>query len=167
MARAGNSLASKPGLSALSTFAEAIRPKRPLSQASANAGPSIPILAPLPEGIDGHFDPELRRFVLMQYHQGQSTLPRLGDFLRSVGMAISNRQLRRLLTNNKKASLADPERSARRTGTSPLVSVDDTGARHAEKNGFLYTDRQPLVHLVRHPDIEEPSGIARSAMHSL
>ena len=31
------------------------------------------ILAPLPEGIDGHFGPELRRFVLMQYHQGQST----------------------------------------------------------------------------------------------
>jgi hypothetical protein len=32
------------------------------------------ILAPLPEGIDGHFGPELRRLVLMQYHQGQSTL---------------------------------------------------------------------------------------------
>ena len=28
------------------------------------------VLAPLPEGIDGHFGPELRRFVLMQYHQG-------------------------------------------------------------------------------------------------
>jgi hypothetical protein len=35
------------------------------------------ILAPLPEGIDGHFGPELRRFVSMQYHQGQTTLPRL------------------------------------------------------------------------------------------
>ena len=30
------------------------------------------ILAPLPDGIDSHFGPELRRFVLMQYHQGQS-----------------------------------------------------------------------------------------------
>ncbi len=28
------------------------------------------ILAPLPEGTAGHFGPELRRFVLMQYHQG-------------------------------------------------------------------------------------------------
>jgi hypothetical protein len=35
------------------------------------------ILAPLPEGIDGHFGRELRRFVLMHYHQGQSTPPRL------------------------------------------------------------------------------------------
>ena len=43
------------------------------------------IVAPLPEGIDGHFGPELRRFVLMQYHQGQSTLPRLATVLRSVG----------------------------------------------------------------------------------
>ena len=43
------------------------------------------ILAPLPEGIDGHFGPELRRFVLMQYHQGQSTLAlvhlRLGSLM--------------------------------------------------------------------------------------
>ena len=44
------------------------------------------ILAPLPDGIDGHFGPELRRLVLMQYHQGQSTLPRLAAFLRSVGV---------------------------------------------------------------------------------
>ena len=47
------------------------------------------ILAPLPEGIDCHFGPELRRFVLMQYHQGQSTLPRLVALLRSVGVSIS------------------------------------------------------------------------------
>jgi hypothetical protein len=31
----------------------------------------------LPAGIDGHFGPELRRFVLAQYHQGQKTVPRL------------------------------------------------------------------------------------------
>ena len=35
------------------------------------------MLAPLPEGIGGHFGPELCRFVLMHCHQGQSTLPRL------------------------------------------------------------------------------------------
>jgi hypothetical protein len=34
------------------------------------------IVAPLPGGIRGHFGPELRRFVLMQYHQGQSLPPR-------------------------------------------------------------------------------------------
>jgi len=33
--------------------------------------------APLPAGISGYFGPELRRFVLAQYHQGQITMPRL------------------------------------------------------------------------------------------
>jgi len=33
------------------------------------------VLAPLPAGISGHFGPELRRFVLRQYHQGQVSVP--------------------------------------------------------------------------------------------
>ena len=95
------------------------------------------ILAPLPEGIDGHFGPELRRFVLMQYHQGQSTLPRLAKLLRSVGVAISKRQLQRLLTDQQEDFVAEAQ-DVLRAGleTSPFVSVDDTGARHAGKNGF-------------------------------
>lgn len=35
------------------------------------------ITAPLPAGVAGHFGPELRRFVLAQYHQGQVTVARL------------------------------------------------------------------------------------------
>jgi hypothetical protein len=95
------------------------------------------ILAPLPEGVDGHFGPELRRFVLMQYHQGQSTLPRLAALLRGVGVAISKRQLQRLLTD-KQADFVSEAQDVLRAGleTSPYVSVDDTGARHAGKNGF-------------------------------
>lgn len=95
------------------------------------------ILAPLPEGIDGHFGPELRRFVLMQYHQGQSTLPRLAALLRSVGVSISKRQLQRLLTDKQDDFVAEA-RDVLRAGleTSPYVSVDDTGARHKAKNGF-------------------------------
>src|SRR3984893_11006690 len=95
------------------------------------------ILAPLPEGVDGHFGPELRRFVLMQYHQSQSTVPRLATFLRSVGVAISKRQLQRLLTDKQESFVAEA-RDVLRAGleTSPYVSVDDTGARHKAKNGF-------------------------------
>ena len=95
------------------------------------------ILAPLPEGIEGHFGPELRRFVLMQYHQGQSTLPRLAALLRSVGVSISKRQLQRLLTDKQESFVAEA-RDVLRAGleTSPFVSVDDTGARHKGKNGF-------------------------------
>jgi hypothetical protein len=95
------------------------------------------ILAPLPEGIKGHFGPELRRFVLMHYHQGQSTLPRVTALLRSMGVSISKRQVRRLLSENKDAFVAEA-RDVLRAGleTSSWVSVDDTGARHAGKNGF-------------------------------
>ena len=95
------------------------------------------ILAPLPEGIDGHFGPELRRFVLMQYHQGQSTLPRLAVLLRSMGVSISKRQLQRLLTDKQESFVAEAQ-DVLRAGleTSPFVSVDDTGARHKGKNGF-------------------------------
>src|SRR5271165_4840460 len=95
------------------------------------------ILAPLPEGVEGHFGPELRRFVLMQYHQGQSTMPRLLALLRSMGIAISKRQLVRLLNQNHEGFVGEAQ-DVLRAGleTSPWVSVDDTGARHAGKNGF-------------------------------
>jgi transposase IS66 family protein len=95
------------------------------------------ILAPLPQGIEGHFGPELRRFVLMHYHQGQSTLPRLLVLLRSVGVSISKRQLVRLLNENHDGFVAEA-RDVLRAGLeiSPWVTVDDTGARHAGKNGF-------------------------------
>jgi len=95
------------------------------------------ILAPLPQGVEGHFGPELRRFVLMQYHQGQSTMPRLLDFLRSLGVAISKRQLVRLLNENHEGFIAEAQ-DVLRAGleTAPWVTVDDTGARHAGKNGF-------------------------------
>jgi hypothetical protein len=57
------------------------------------------MIAPLPPGIDGHFGPNLRRFVLMLYHHGQSTpgargcaaaLDRCGD-LRTAGAAAAER----------------------------------------------------------------------------
>ena len=102
------------------------------------------ITAPLPEGTKGHFGPDLRRFVLMHYHQGQTTLPRLTALLQSVGLAISKRQIQRLLTEQQDGFLDEPSfacsvaRDVLRAGleASPWVSVDDTGARHKAANGF-------------------------------
>ena len=95
------------------------------------------IVAALPEGTRGHFGPDLRRFILMQYHQGQTTLPRLAALLHSVGVSISGREVQRLLTEKQQGFL-DEARDVLRAGleTSPWVSVDDTGARHKAKNGF-------------------------------
>ena len=55
------------------------------------------IVAPLPAGITTHFGAELKRFVLAQYHQGQTTMPRLLALLDGLGIVISKRQLVRLL----------------------------------------------------------------------
>ena len=89
------------------------------------------VIAPLPAGIVGHFGPELRRFVLFQYHQGQVTVPRLVAQLTSLGLAISKRQLVRLLNAGQEVFLREA-RDVLRTGlaTAAWISVDDTGARH-------------------------------------
>src|SRR5215212_3070899 len=93
------------------------------------------VTAPLPAGIVGHFGPELRRFVLAQYHQGQVTVPRLVAQLRAIGVAISKRQVVRLLNEGQGAFL-DEARDVLRAGlsTASRVSVDDTGARHRHRN---------------------------------
>lgn len=95
------------------------------------------VLAPLPAGVRGHFGPELRRFVLMQYHQGQVTVPRLVAQLQAIGIDISKRQVMRLLNDGHDAFL-DEARDVLRAGLthSPWLTVDDTGARHKAKNGY-------------------------------
>jgi hypothetical protein len=93
------------------------------------------IVAPLPGGVDGHFGPELRRYVLAQYHQGQATVPRLVAQLRAVGIAISKRQVMRLLIGDHQRFL-DESRDVLRAGlaSAAWITVDDTGARHQAAN---------------------------------
>jgi hypothetical protein len=97
----------------------------------------VTITAPMPSGVTGHFGPELRRFVLFQYHQGQVTVPRLLGQLRAIGIVISKRQVVRLLTEGQDTFLAEA-RDVLRAGlaTASWISVDDTGARHQHQNGF-------------------------------
>jgi len=94
------------------------------------------IVAPLPGGVDGHFGPELRRYVLAQYHQGQATVPRLLAQLRAIGIAISKRQVLRLLIGGQRRFL-DESRDVLRAGlaSAAWITVDDTGARHRAANG--------------------------------
>jgi hypothetical protein len=95
------------------------------------------IVAPLPAGIDGHFGPELRRFVLAQYHQGQVTVPRLVALLDAIGIEVSKRQVMRLLIDRQDRFLGEA-RDVLRAGLAGArwITVDDTGARHKARNGF-------------------------------
>ncbi len=95
------------------------------------------LVAPLPAGVRGHFGPELRRFVLAAYHQGQSTVERLLALLCGIGVEISKRQLVRLLSEGQEVFVAEAD-AVLESGlkTAAWVSVDDTGARHQARNGY-------------------------------
>lgn len=94
------------------------------------------LVAPLPAGVEGHLGPELRRFVLLQHHQGQVTAERITAFLTSLGVAISKRQVVRLLTAGSAALIAEAQAVLRAgLATARWITVDDTGARHRAKNG--------------------------------
>ena len=94
------------------------------------------VVAPLPPGIAGHYGAELRRFVLAQYHRGQVTVPRLVTQLDDLGIAISKRQGVRLFTDPRAGFLSEAG-DVLRAGleTARWITVDDTGARHAGRNG--------------------------------
>jgi hypothetical protein len=94
------------------------------------------VIAAMPADIAGHFGPELRRFVLFQYHQGQVTVPRLVAQLQAIGIVISKRQVVRLL-NEGQSTFLDEARDVLRAGLAAAswISVDDTGARHKHQNG--------------------------------
>ena len=94
------------------------------------------IIAPLPAGIVGGFGPALRRFVLAGHVQGQVTSERLTALLEGIGIAISKRQVVRLLTSRLDAFVTE-DREVLRAGlaSAPWITVDDTGALHAGRNG--------------------------------
>ena len=95
------------------------------------------VLAALPAGIVGGFGPELRRFVLALHAQGQVTTERLTALLNGIGVEISKRQVVRLLTEPLDGFVAEDQEVLRAgLATARWITVDDTAARHARKDGF-------------------------------
>ncbi len=95
------------------------------------------VLAPLPVEIVGGFGPELRRFVLALHAQGQVTTERLTALLSGIGVEISKRQVVRLLAEPLDGFVAEDQEVLRAgLATARWVTVDDTAARHARKDGF-------------------------------
>ena len=94
------------------------------------------IIAPLPDGLLGGFGANLSRFCLVLHAQGQVTTERLTTVLNGIGMDISKRQVVRILTSGLE-NFAAEDQAILRAGlaTAPYISVDDTGARHARRDG--------------------------------
>src|ERR1700694_602035 len=99
--------------------------------------------APLPAGYDRHFGPQLRRFVLAQYHQGQTTVPRLVTLLPELGIDISQREVVRLLTAGQDGFHDEAREVLRpRLARSPWITVDDTG--HATRRRTASAPRSAM-----------------------
>lgn len=96
------------------------------------------LLGKLPAEIGGvHFGPELRTFILYQYHHAHVTQPLLLEQLQELGIDISAGQLSALITAGHDAFHREKE-ALLQAGLqrSPYVQADDTGARHAGNNGY-------------------------------
>jgi len=87
---------------------------------------------------DGRFGPELRRFVVYQHHQCHVTQPLLYEQLREWGIDISVGQIDALLSGRNEAFFAEKDQILV-TGlqVSKHITVDDSGARHQGKNGYV------------------------------
>jgi hypothetical protein len=95
------------------------------------------VMADRPAGVVCGCGPHLHRLVLMLLFQGQLTCERIVTLLTAAGLAISKRQVVRLLTARLELFRAEEE-AAFSAGlrASPFISVDDTGARHAGRSGY-------------------------------
>lgn len=96
------------------------------------------IVGKLPEeAAQGHFGITLIQYILYQYHHAHVTQPLILEQLQEIGIDLSAGQLNNILSENKEefhAEKADILTAG--LEVSNYVNVDDTGARHAGKNGY-------------------------------
>ncbi len=97
------------------------------------------LTATLPSSLNQqHFGPHLISYILYQYHHCQTTQPLLLEQLREWGIELSAGQINQLLITNKTA-FHDEKEAILMSGlsASSYVTVDDSGARHQGKNGYV------------------------------
>jgi hypothetical protein len=96
------------------------------------------LMGALPREFAGcHFGPQLRAFILYQHHQCHVTQPLLREQLQEWGVDLSAGQLDALLTQGADAFTLE-KTAVLMAGlqASPVVTVDDTAARHQGCNGY-------------------------------
>lgn len=97
------------------------------------------LLGRLPDALQGrHFDSVLCSYILYQHHHCQVTQPLLREQLTEWGIDISTGQIEALLSADK-ASFHDEKNELLTVGleVSRSITVDDSGACHQGKNGYV------------------------------
>jgi hypothetical protein len=97
------------------------------------------LTASLPAELQGHhFDPTLRTFILQQHHHCHVTQPLLLEELREWGIDISAGQIDALLSADHEAFHQEKDAVlVAGLEVSRSITVDDSGARHQGKNGYV------------------------------
>jgi len=97
------------------------------------------ITARLPDALNNqHFGPQLISYILYQHHHCQTTQPLLLEQLGEWGIHISCGQINQLLLQGKDQFHAEKDDLLQAgMSASSYVTVDDSGARHQGKNGFV------------------------------
>jgi len=93
----------------------------------------------LPTSLDNrHFGAQLVSYILYQHHHCQTTQPLLLEQLREWGVELSSGQINHLLLSGKDRFHCEKD-TLLQTGlaVSPYITVDDSGARHQGKNGYV------------------------------
>jgi hypothetical protein len=93
----------------------------------------------LPEALrHSRFGPGLRRFALYQHHQCHVTQPLLHEQLREWGVDISTGQIDALLSGRNEAFFEEKDQIlVTGLAVSNFITVDDSGARHGGRNGYV------------------------------
>ena len=93
----------------------------------------------LPESLQGHhFDPVLRSYILYQHHHCHVTQPLLLEQLREWDIDISAGQIDALLSVGHEVFHTEKnELLVTGLDVSDFITVDDSGARHQGKNGYV------------------------------
>ncbi len=93
----------------------------------------------LPPALNNrHFGPQLISYILYQHHHCQTTQPLLLEQLREWGIDISAGQINELLIADHDAFHAEKDALLQAgLAGSDYVSVDDSGARHQGRNGYV------------------------------
>lgn len=91
----------------------------------------------LPKSVNGHFDATLTAYVKYQHFQMRATQPLILEAIREFGIDLSSGQINRMLTEDQEA-FHQEKKQILEAGleTAKSIHVDDTGARHAGKNGY-------------------------------
>jgi len=87
----------------------------------------------------GHFGGTIKSYILYQYHHCQVTQPLLLEQLREWNIDISSGQINHILLKEKEKEFIQEKEELLSTAleVSDYITVDDSGARHKGKNGYV------------------------------